>query len=190
MANLLQSDVVLSSFGTRIFMVGANLKFEEAFTPGDTDEIIDVIGVENLGFSRDSQDYNILANGGWPKKSLGAFTTDDMTLNLVRSEQGAYNYGSTYHRFYEKLEQFKANKAFFGIIIATPTVSVGEDDAYEAKYWTCFCNGVDEGATGDSGREYTVSLARSGKPTYLEVAHDEATDKFTFTLRKKEEAGA
>ena len=110
-----------------------------------------------------------------------------MTLNLVRTEQGAYNEESTYRLFSEKLEQFKVNKAFFGIIIVRPGAALGTDDAYEARYWTCFCNGIDEGATGDSGREYTVSLARSGKPTDLLVTTTlNEKGEETFKFAKKE----
>lgn len=190
MAGLLETNVVLSDFGTRIFTTDANLVFTaEAKAPDNLVEVLDVTGAENLGFSRGSQDYQILANGGWPKKALLGFETDDMTLSLVRSEQGAYNENSTYWLFNKKLEQFKVNKAFFGIIIVRPVSGAAEEELYEARYWTCFCNGIDEGASGDSGREYTVSLARSGKPTDLAVTYDEGTDKFTFAL-KDVEAGA
>lgn len=184
MSNLLETNVVLSDFGTRIFITDANLTFtKEAADLPNAIEVLDVIGAENLGFSRGSQDYQILANGGWPKKALLGFETDDMTLNLVRSEQGAYNEQSTYWTFNKKLEQFKVNKAFFGIVIVRPVAALGAEDAYEARYWTCFCNGIDEGATNDAGREYSVNLARSGKPTDLTVTYAEATDSFKFALK-------
>lgn len=184
MSELLETNVVLSDFGTRIFITDANLTFaKEAAALPNSIEVLDVIGAENLGFSRGSQDYQILANGGWPKKALLGFETDDMTLNLVRSEQGAYNENSTYWTFNKKLEQFKVNKAFFGIVIVRPVAALGTNDAYEARYWTCFCNGIDEGATNDAGREYSVNLARSGKPTDLTVTYTAEGDTFTFALK-------
>lgn len=179
MAGLNQTDVVLSDFGTRVFITKANMTFtSEASTPDELTEVVDIINIENLGFSRNSQDYQILANGGWPKKALLGFETDDMTLSLVRSEQGAYNEKSTYWLFNEKLKQYKVSKAYFGIIIVRPVSGAALEDIYEARYWTCFCNGIDEGASNDSGREYTVSLARSGEPTELSVTEAEGTFKF------------
>ena len=181
MSSLLESNVVLSDFGTRIFITDANMKFtSQATTPQNLVEVMDVIGAENLGFSRNSQDYQILANGGWPKKALLGFETDDMSLSLVRSEQGAYNENSTYWIFNEKLKQYKVNKAYFGIIIVRPVSGAAEEDLYEARYWTCFCNGIDEGASNDSGREYSVSLARSGEPTELTVTVEGSTFKFAL----------
>ena len=184
MSDLLETNVILSDFGTRIFITDANLTFaQEAAALPNAIEVLDVIGVENLGFSRGSQDYQILANGGWPKKALLGFETDDMTLNLVRSEQGAYNETSTYWTFNKKLEQFEVNKAFFGIVIVRPVSALGAEAAYEARYWTCFCTGIDEGATNDAGREYSVNLARSGKPTDLTVTYTSADDTFKFALK-------
>lgn len=179
MAGLLESDVVLSDFGTRIFITDPNMKFSSvATTPQNLVEAMDVIGAENLGFSRNSQDYPVLAKGGWPKKALLGFETDDITLSFVRSEQGAYNVDSTYWVFNKKLKQYKVNNAYFGIIIVRPVSGAASEDLYEARYWTCFCNGIDEGASNDSGREYTVSLARSGEPTELTVTVEDGKFKF------------
>lgn len=183
MAGLLESNVVLSNFGTRIFITDANITFTTTPTaPSGMVEVLDVIGAENLGFSRDSQDYQTLANGGWPKKALLGFQTDDINLSLVRSEQGAYNENSTYWIFNEKLKQFKVNKAYFGIIIVRPVSGAAAEDIYEARYWTCFCSGVEDSADGSTGREYSVTISRSGAPTELTVTENPA-GTFKFALK-------
>lgn len=181
---LLESNVVLSDFGTRIFMVSANYPFtSEAKELENPTELLDVLSAENLGFTRGSVDYRPLANGGWPKKAFLGFETDDMSLSMVRSEQGAYNEQSSYWTLYNKLKQFKVNRAFFGIVICRPVAGMSDEDLYEARYWDVVCNGVEEGASSDAGREYTATFIRSGAPKELDTTYTAETDAFTFKLR-------
>lgn len=171
MAGLTSTNIVLSDFGTRVFLIGANTAFTD--TPAaltDPIELLDITGIENLGFSRESQGYQVLSTGGWEKKALLGFTTDDMSVSMVRTEQGAYNEDSTYWTIYNKLNQFKVNKAFFDLVIVRPVAALATEDAYEAVKWTCFCTGIEDSATNDSGREYTATFARSGEPTNLVVS--------------------
>jgi hypothetical protein len=194
MAGKISTDIVLSDFGTKFFITDANLTFgETAEAIENLTEIVDVTSAENLGFSRGSQDYQILGQGGFPKKALLGYEVDDMTLNMVRTEQGANNEGSPYWILNNKLAQFKVNKAFFGLIIVRPVAALGTDDEYEARYWTCFCSGIDEGATTDAGREYSVTLARSGKPTDLTVTttvDEEGKEIFKFARKSDTQTGA
>lgn len=175
------TNVVLSDFGLRMWTTTANQTFANAVSSSTMKEVEDVIGVENILFSRDSQEYPILANGGWKKRALLSFNTDDMNINLVRSDEGAYNVDSTYSFFLNKLKEFKANNAFFGIVIARP---VSGNNAYEGVYWNVFCSGITDDATNDSGREYTVSVSRSGEPITLDVTYTaavgETPESFSF----------
>lgn len=182
--SLLESNIVLSDFGTRIFMVKAKYDFgSEAKALEGATELVDVLSAENLGFTRGSVDYKPLANGGWPKKALLGFETDDMSLSMVRSEQGAYNESSSYWTLYNKLKQFKVNRAYFGLIICRPVAGESEEDLYEARYWDVFCSGIDEGASSDAGREYTATFVRSGAPKELDAVYTADSDAFTFKLR-------
>lgn len=185
MAGRTSSDVVLSDLGTRVFLVDANMEFSatpEAIT--DMQELEDVISIDNLGYSRDTADYPILANGGYPKKALLSYSVDDLSMSLVRSEQGAYNDGSTFWILNQMLENFKVNKAFRGLIVCRPVANVGSDaDAFEARYYTVACTGIEDGATNDTGREYTCTLLRSGKPIDLTVEYTENPETFKFALK-------
>lgn len=183
MAGSVETNAVLSNFGTHVFGLDANHQFSgEAETPADMFEFVDVLGIDNLGFMRDSVDYQPLANGGWAKKALLGYQTDDMTVRMVRSEQGAYNEDSTYWTLYDKLKQFKVGKAYFGIIIVRPVAGDAGKDVYEATYWTCFCSGLEDNADGSTGREYSVNIARSGAPTELTVT-EEPAGTFKFALK-------
>lgn len=175
------TNVVLSDFGTRIWVTTANQTFATAVSSSTMQEVEDVTGAENLLFGRDSQEYPILANGGWKKRALLSFNTDDISLSLVRTDEGAYNADSTYRLFKNKLKEFKANNAFFGLVVIRP---VSGNNAYEGDYWNVFCSDIKDDATNDSGREYTVSLSRSGEPIELDVTYTaavgETPESFSF----------
>lgn len=190
MAGLLETNIVLTNFGTRVFACEANKVFTgTAASLGEgAKEILDILNANTLGYSRETKDYNILANGGWPKKALLNFSADNIQLEMVRTEQGAFNEDSTYWFLYNKLKQYRVNRAFFGIVIVRPVVSITSDvDEYEAVYWTCFVSELDDNASNDSGREYTVSIARSGAPTELAVTYNAEgqteIEKFQFALK-------
>ena len=179
------TDVVLSDLGTRVFLVDANMKFDT--TPKAIEgmkELEDIISIDNLGYTRDTADYPILANGGYPKKALLSYSVDDISMTLVRSEQGAYNDGSTFWMLNQMLESYKVNKAFKGLIVCRPVANVeSEADAFEARYYTVACTGIEDGATNDTGREYTCTLLRSGKPIDLTVEYTESPEAFKFALK-------
>ena len=179
MSNLLETDVVLSDLGTRVFAVSANMDFDtEPKAVTDAVELYDVLSIDNLGYDRNSEEYRPLANGGFPKKAVLGYNQEDLQIELVRSEQGAYNEQSTYWFLNNKLEQYKVSKAFFGIIVVRPVYSISEDEAYEARYYTVFCSGIEDSANSESGREYTATLSRSGPPIDLLVTVEGDTFKY------------
>lgn len=184
---LTNTNIVLSNLGTRIFFTDANMKWSSTpTTPENMTEAQDAIDANNLGFSRNSKDYNPLASGGWGKSAITTFETNEMTINFVRSEQGAYNKDSTYWFCNDKAEQTKVGRAYFGLIIVRPVAGASDDDLYEARYWTVWCSGIDDNVSGDSGREYAVTFKRSGKHTDLTVSvttGEDGTETFKFAKK-------